>query len=474
MSQLRFITNRDADRRGRILVVEKGLQCVASLELIVNAAPEQVQVVDDVFEAIAIAGLASGEDQVDTVVVPVTIPDYSPTRLVQAFHHCDARIRLVLLVPTGRMDAGQEALDSGFHGALELPILSTDLVTQALGIDPVVGAASVPEPGTPTTAPPERAPAPRPTARREADDRGTEDVETGDLGDVHLIDCIMANDGSFRSTSLAMIREALGTNDVHLVLPEELLEKRNRTLIDIMQGEDYLGVLASNSLSPDELRPWAEWLTSWMGLEHHLRGLSRLAETDELTGAGNRRAFDRIIAETLEVARKERRLVTVMVFDIDNFKSYNDRFGHEAGDHVLRSTVELLRSVIRRGDHVCRIGGDEFVVIFSDFDEPRAENSKPLESVEDIAHRFHAKICDLRLTQVGVDGEHAISISAGLATFPWEGSNGPALLRRADALALESKRSGKNMIRFGSIADGAESGDRPDDPSSSSDPPADP
>ena len=160
MSQLRFITNRDADRRGRILVVEKGLQCVASLELIVNAAPEKVQVVDDVFEAIAIAGLASGEDQIDTVVVPVTIPDYSPTRLVQAFHHCDARIRLVLLVPTGRMDAGQEALDSGFHGALELPILSADLVTQALGIDPVVGAASIPEPETPTTAPPERAPAP--------------------------------------------------------------------------------------------------------------------------------------------------------------------------------------------------------------------------------------------------------------------------------------------------------------------------
>ena len=132
-----------------------------------------------------------------------------------------------------------------------------------------------------------------------------------------------------------------------------------------------------------------------MGLDRHVRGLERLTETDELTGAGNRRAFERILAETLTGARSERRIVTLMVFDIDNFKTYNDRYGHEAGDQVLRETVELLRCTIRRGDHVFRIGGDEFVVIFCDNEGPRTERSAPPDSVEEIAHRFQSKVLSL-------------------------------------------------------------------------------
>ncbi len=138
-----------------------------------------------------------------------------------------------------------------------------------------------------------------------------------------------------------------------------------------------------------------------------------------------------------------------MVFDIDNFKSYNDRYGHEAGDQVLRETVDLLRSTIRRGDHVFRIGGDEFVVIFSDNDGPRTEHSSPPDSVEVIAYRFQEKVCELRFPQLGLDADGSLSISAGLATFPWDGLDGATLLRRADQLALESKRSGKNALRFG-------------------------
>lgn len=473
MPQLRSISNRDPNRFGRVLVVQKGLQCEPSLELITQTSPDRVQVVDDVFEAVAIAGLASGEGQVHSVIVPVTIPNYSPSRLVQAFGQCDARIRLILLVPTGRMDAGQEAIDAGFHEALELPILSSGVIDRALGFqDSTVDRADeAPEIQPSRTSPPAMAPPPvfpMPKSRHRSID-----VDANDLGDVHLIDCIVSKEESLRATSLAMIRSTLGTEDVHLLLPNELLDEQSRTLIDIVHGDEHLGVLASSSLAESELRPWAEWLTSWMGLENHVQHLSHLAETDELTSAGNRRAFDRILSETLEIARDERRVVTLMVFDIDNFKSYNDRFGHEAGDHVLRSTVELLRSVIRRGDHVFRIGGDEFVVIFSDCEEPRTENSTPLESVEDIAHRFQAKICELRLSKVGVDDDNAISISAGLANYPWDGHDGPSLLRFADELALESKRSGKNMIRFGSNADQDEGG-KTDPPPSDPDRPKNP
>jgi two-component system cell cycle response regulator len=155
-----------------------------------------------------------------------------------------------------------------------------------------------------------------------------------------------------------------------------------------------------------------------------------------------------------------------MVFDIDNFKTYNDLYGHEAGDQVLCETVELLRATIRRGDYVFRIGGDEFVVIFSDTEGPRGEHSAPPESVEQIAHRFQAQVCDLRFPQLGVDAPGTLSISAGLATFPWDGHDGPSLLRHADQLALESKRSGKNAITFGP---GARSRCRDDEYSNPSD-----
>ena len=109
-----------------------------------------------------------------------------------------------------------------------------------------------------------------------------------------------------------------------------------------------------------------------------------------------------------------------------------DRYGHDAGDEVLRQTVDLLRSTIRRGDHVFRIGGDEFVVIFSDPEGPRNERSAPPESVEDIAHRFQAKVCEMKFPQLGVEAEGSLSISAGLATFPWDGHDVQSLLRHAD------------------------------------------
>jgi len=67
--------------------------------------------------------------------------------------------------------------------------------------------------------------------------------------------------------------------------------------------------------------------------------------------------------------------VTVMVFDIDDFKTYNDQYGHEAGDDILREAVRLLRSVIRPSDRVCRIGGDEFAVISYEPSGPRQEGS---------------------------------------------------------------------------------------------------
>ncbi len=467
-------------RRPRILVVQSGIERSDTLDMLRDLAPQSVETVDDVYEAVAHVGLATARDHVDTVVVPITIPDFSAPRIVEAFDLCDRQVRLVLMTPTGRADAMKAALAAGFDDAVEMSDPPSRL-GRALGIDhglvpprpaeiersphpldpldrhdapnqpvrrtpiPDVLATSITPSPSPSPSRPHDIEAPTADERDERDDM----TPSEHLGDVDLVSEIMSEDGNLRSTSLAMIRAHLGTPDVHLLLADETLGEDGRATAAVVHDDRHLGVLVSSTVGAAALAPWASWLAVWMGLERHVRDLKTLTETDELTGAGNRRAFDRVLEETLVAAGNERRLVTLMVFDIDNFKTYNDRYGHEAGDQVLRETVELLRSTIRRGDHVFRIGGDEFVVIFSDTEGPRAERSAPPESVEAIAYRFQAKVCELRFPQLGLDADGSLSISAGLATFPWDGLDGTTLLRKADELAMESKRSGKNALRFG-------------------------
>ena len=459
------------NRRDRVLVVRGGNDHLDTLELVEEIASDGAEVADDIFGAVAAVGLATANDPVETVLVPVTIPEFSARRIVDAFEILERRVRLVLLVPAGRSDAIDAALSEGFDDAIELP-------TTSAGLRRALGPSS--ESLVPRRTIEVESPLARPAGFGHADDDGSTrtprdtapvepspapptetpnlslpvEIEQRNIGDIDLVKSVTENDGSLRATSLTMIRAHLGTGDVHLLLPDESTAEDGRVAAEIRLEEDHVATLMSSTVGRRDLERWAEWLGTWMGLDRRMRELESLTETDELTTAGNRRAFERILADTLDSARLERRIVTVMVFDIDNFKLYNDRYGHEAGDEVLRQTVELLRCTIRRGDHVFRIGGDEFVVIFSDPEGPRNESSAPPESVEDIAHRFQAKVCELRFPQLGLHAEGSLSISAGLATFPWDGHDGKTLLRHADQLAMDSKRNGKNAIRFGPGARG--------------------
>lgn len=195
------------------------------------------------------------------------------------------------------------------------------------------------------------------------------------------------------------------------------------------------------------------WLSAWVKLDAQHRELRQAAFTDPLTGAWNRRYFDRFMDAAIGQARKARRSLTLMVFDIDDFKKYNDAFGHAAGDEILIETVRLLNSVIRPSDRVCRVGGDEFAVIFYEPQGPRAANSAPPESVYGIAKRFQQQICNHRFPKLGEQAAGNLTISGGLATFPWDGHDASALLDRADELSMESKKQGKNALTFGRAAE---------------------
>jgi diguanylate cyclase (GGDEF)-like protein len=134
---------------------------------------------------------------------------------------------------------------------------------------------------------------------------------------------------------------------------------------------------------------------------------------------------------------------------VDDLKTFNDRYGHAAGDLILKETVRLLQSVIRPSDRVCRIGGDEFAVVFHDPEGPRAAGSTPPKSVSDIALRFQREVAGKRFPKLGLEAPGTLTVSGGLSTYPWDGRSPDELLAAADERAMRSKREGKNVIRYG-------------------------
>ena len=178
------------------------------------------------------------------------------------------------------------------------------------------------------------------------------------------------------------------------------------------------------------------------------QSLRRLAVTDHLTGAHNRRYFYYLTGQVLLRARQENLRVALLLYDIDDFKRYNDTYGYAAGDDILRETACLVRKVTRSHDVVARIGGDEFAVLFWDPGKPRLPDSRPVDTAYVLADRFRRAVVEHRFPSLGPDARGALTISGGLASFPADGTTCRELLRKADEALKQAKRAGKNAIRL--------------------------
>jgi diguanylate cyclase (GGDEF)-like protein len=189
--------------------------------------------------------------------------------------------------------------------------------------------------------------------------------------------------------------------------------------------------------------------------EQRLRELEKLATEDDLTGLKNRRYIWEFSRQILSLAEREHRQVTLLVYDIDDFKHYNDRYGHTTGDKILKQAAILMRRCCRCHDVVGRIGGDEFAVLF--WSDPLStvtagQTERRLSVVDHprevivIARRFQRALEDSELPFLGPQGKGILTISGGLASFPRDGSTIDQLFQKADAALIEAKRRGKNRI----------------------------
>jgi diguanylate cyclase (GGDEF)-like protein/putative nucleotidyltransferase with HDIG domain len=163
---------------------------------------------------------------------------------------------------------------------------------------------------------------------------------------------------------------------------------------------------------------------------HKALNAIRLALTDPLTGLGNHRHFHERLQRELAQADEHGGTVSLCFLDIDDFKRINDQFGHPAGDRVLSQVASRLR----QGGESFRLGGDEFAVLLPGMDERLA-----LSTAESIVQR----IADTELVKAG-----AITVSAGVATFPQHGRERDSLIRLADGALYWAKEHGKNQVRL--------------------------
>lgn len=305
-----------------------------------------------------------------------------------------------------------------------------------------------PEPGTPLPRSGDPKPDPRQSPRPEVKPGVPETSrarEARGLGDEALCAAMLRGQDPL-GTCIALIRERTGDTSIEFVAP---ITDASSDGVPVVWDGACFGNLKGARTDAPTLAGHARWLAGWLRLRDQQNQLRAAAFTDPLTGAWNRRYFDRFIASAIEQARGARQPVTVLVFDIDNFKQYNDQYGHDAGDDILRETVRLLRSTIRPTDRVCRVGGDEFAVVFYEPQGPRQEGSKHPSSVFAIAQRFQQQILKHQFPKLLNCAPGTLTISGGLATFPWDGNTPAELLGKADQLAMASKRQGKNAITIG-------------------------
>ena len=162
------------------------------------------------------------------------------------------------------------------------------------------------------------------------------------------------------------------------------------------------------------------------------------SQQDSLTKLWNHGHFQNILTESLREAKNRSLPLSLVVFDVDDFKQYNDSFGHPAGDKALELVSSVSKTVMRRMDNLARYGGEEFVAILPG--TKKAEASKLAERLRETIERE---------TTAGLLHGVAkkITVSAGVASFPEDAEDKDKLLFCADGALYEAKRAGKNRVR---------------------------
>jgi diguanylate cyclase (GGDEF)-like protein/PAS domain S-box-containing protein len=176
-----------------------------------------------------------------------------------------------------------------------------------------------------------------------------------------------------------------------------------------------------------------------ISIDHHntLRQLAYLIRHDSLTGLPNRIMAEDRLGQAMALARRSNKMVAVMIFDVDRFKSINDTLGHHAGDSLLQQFSDRFNRRLRETDTMARIGGDEFVVMLPELTQREEAAAVAKKLLDTLADPFEL-------------GEHCIRVtcSIGIAIFPDDADDALSLQKRADAALYRAKEQGRDRYAF--------------------------
>jgi len=192
----------------------------------------------------------------------------------------------------------------------------------------------------------------------------------------------------------------------------------------------------------EESRQWVEALinvaTPMIGHLQHIEKAKRRALVDELTGAYNRRFLDEILGKmVLPDERRRRQTLSVLMIDLDHFKTVNDTFGHHVGDTVLKTVASVMHRTLKSSDILVRYGGEEFTVVLPQTD---------VNGATVVAERLRIAVADFSLQRLAPAAPDHITISIGVASYPTHANSVSDLLRIADEALYQAKTLGRNRV----------------------------
>lgn len=213
-------------------------------------------------------------------------------------------------------------------------------------------------------------------------------------------------------------------------------------------AEDYPGVATvlesvlsvTKSVREENLeleRRLAESSNEVATLRHNVEHIQQEAMTDPLTGVKNRKSFDVAVVKQIKRAREMREPLALIIGDVDHFKNFNDRWGHQTGDQVLRLVAEVMNANVKGQDLLARYGGEEFAIILPD---------TTLDNGQMLADRIRRAIESRRLKKRRSDEDLGlITMSMGIAVLR-ETDTPETLIERADEALYAAKRAGRNRV----------------------------
>ena len=240
---------------------------------------------------------------------------------------------------------------------------------------------------------------------------------------------------------MVLLSDALGVSASY----DASLNGASERLSSAMSGDQIKAIVQSLAKATDEMRETNKALEARLmlsrneisNLQQSLEAIRAESLTDPLTGLGNRKYFDRMIETAVQTAQATGEPLSLMMFDIDHFKSFNDSYGHLTGDQVLRLVGMSLKQTIKGQDITARYGGEEFAVVL-----PSTALRQALTVADHIRRAVMAK--ELKKKSTGeILGR--VTISVGVSMLK-PGDDTDALIERADACLYAAKRNGRNRV----------------------------